>query len=77
MKHSSFWRTVARILEFSPVLTDNDMSEILDDGAPEWAQKAIAGRETVSPKLGQSLVATAGTPALKRAAANRGARGGK
>lgn len=45
------------ILRGSPVLTDADMVSIIADGAPDWAQEAIAGRETVSPAVSEALIA--------------------
>lgn len=58
------------ILRGSPVLTDADMVSIIEDGAPEWAQAAIARRDTVSPKVTEALVARGGTRAVAAMIAN-------
>lgn len=50
------------VLQNSPVLTDDDLLEILADNPPEWAQTAIARREIVSPRVVEVIV-EAGSPA--------------
>lgn len=58
------------VLRGSPVLTDDDMVSIIVDGAPDWAQDAIAGRETVSPAVSGALVSHGGTRAVATVIAN-------
>lgn len=63
----------APVLRESPVLSDDDMVTIIQDGAPGWAQRAIAGREALSPSVGDALIAH-GEPAVVAATiANPGA----
>ncbi len=61
------------ILSNSPVLTDSDMIDYLRDGAPDWAQTAMAGRTEVSGDLGAGLTDVAGPIALATLAGNGGA----
>ncbi|MHA1565671.1 MAG: DUF2336 domain-containing protein, partial [Alphaproteobacteria bacterium] len=59
----------APVLAHSPVLTDDDLLEILDNNPPEWAQSAIARRETVSPRVAEAIAefgATGSTAVLIR-----------
>ena len=46
----------APVLRASPVLTDDDMVSILKDGAPGWVGQAIAGRDSLSPALADTLI---------------------
>jgi uncharacterized protein (DUF2336 family) len=54
------------VLRNSPVLDDGDLVEILGEGAPDWAQEAMAGRVRVSPALGEALAVAASVPGVKR-----------
>ncbi len=45
----------APVLAHSPVLNEKDLLEILGDNPPEWAQSAIARRETVSPRVAEAI----------------------
>jgi uncharacterized protein (DUF2336 family) len=60
------------VLENSPVLTDGDLIGIMRDGAPPWAQEAIAGRAQVSAEVAEAIVAKASPSALKRLRKNKG-----
>jgi uncharacterized protein (DUF2336 family) len=62
------------VLRHSPVLTDDDMIAIVRDGAPDWAQEAIAGRDGVSPTVSEALSAAGSVPAVARMIDNRAAR---
>ena len=62
----------APILRESPVLTDDDMVSIIQDGAPDWAHHAIAGRESLSPVLADSLISHGGVKAVAEVIANPG-----
>jgi len=65
------------VLRCSPVLTDDDLIELVDRGAPDWAQAAIADRPTVSPALAEKLAASGSVPAVASLLNNRGARIGE
>jgi uncharacterized protein (DUF2336 family) len=60
----------APVLRESPVLTDDDMITIIQEGAPGWAQTAIAGREDVSQALGDALIANGQATAVATVVAN-------
>lgn len=62
----------APVLRESPVLSDDDMIAIIKDGAPDWAQNAIAGRESVSGAVGEALIANGGSMAVAAVVANPG-----
>jgi len=61
----------APVLRHSPVLTDQDIVSIVNDGAPDWAQEAIAGRETISPAVSDALTAVGSVSAVARMIDNR------
>ncbi len=61
------------VLSASPVLSDSDMIGYLKDGAPGWAQSAIASRPQISQELSSAIVQAASPPALATLAANQGA----
>ena len=60
------------MLEFSEVLTDEDLIEIVRTGSPE-KQVAIAGRPQVSARLAGALIDTENEVAVARMVANPGA----
>jgi uncharacterized protein (DUF2336 family) len=59
------------VLEHSPVLTDGDLVDIVEDGAPAWAQTAIASRARVSVKLAETIVAKGKPAAIERLSRNK------
>lgn len=60
------------VLQFSEVLTDEDLIEIVRSGSSE-KQVAIAGRPTVSARLAGALIDTENEVAVARMVANPGA----
>lgn len=60
------------ILQYSDVLTDEDLIEIVRSGSPE-KQVAIAGRPMVSARLAGALIDTENDVAVARMVANPGA----
>ena len=64
----------APLLQHSPVLTDDDIVSIVRDGAPDWAQEAIAGRDTISPAVSEALATAGSVPAVIRMIDNPSAR---
>jgi uncharacterized protein (DUF2336 family) len=62
------------ILEFSPLLSDHDLLEIIAKGAVDDRLRAIARRENVSAKVSDAVVATLEVPALAALLANAGAK---
>ncbi len=61
------------ILRFCVALSDEDLLEILADHPAPWAISAIAGRPTVSPRVGDAVVETKDAPAGKVLIRNAGA----
>jgi uncharacterized protein (DUF2336 family) len=59
------------VLEHSPVLTEGDLVEIVEDGAPSWAQTAIAARAQVSVKLAETIMAKGKPAAIERLSRNK------
>ncbi len=59
-------RVAAPILRHSPVLTDDDLIDIVEAGAPDWAHQAIASREGVSERVSAALVGAGATPTVTR-----------
>ena len=66
-------RVAAPVLRHSPVLTDDDLVEIVQSGAPDWAQQAIASREHVSERVSGALVDAGATPTVTRLLKNQSA----
>jgi uncharacterized protein (DUF2336 family) len=62
------------ILTNSPVLTDYELAEIIDGGAPNWAQEAIAGRAELSPDLADAIARHDNAGAVRRMIENSGAK---
>jgi uncharacterized protein (DUF2336 family) len=60
------------VLENSPVLTEDDLVELVEGGAPAWAQAAIAGRAQVSARLAEAIVAKAQPAAVERLGRSKG-----
>ena len=60
------------VIAFSPVLTDDDLIDIVRSGAP-LRQVAVAGRKTVSAKVVGVIAAEAREPAVSAAVSNNGA----
>ncbi|MDA0653616.1 MAG: DUF2336 domain-containing protein, partial [Proteobacteria bacterium] len=61
------------VLRTSPVLTDDDMVSILKD-APGWVGQAIAGRDSLSPDLADTLIKQGETFAVASMIANPGSK---
>lgn len=59
-------RVAAPVLRDSPVLTDDDLVDIVKSGAPDWAHQAIASRQTVSERVSEALVDAGATPTVTR-----------
>lgn len=66
-------RVAAPLLRHSPVLTDDDLVGIVEDGAPDWAHQAIAAREHVSEQVSAALVEAGADPTVTRLLKNRAA----
>lgn len=62
----------APVLQDSPVLTDADMVSIIRQGAPDWAQQAIAGRASLSPAVADTLISHGQTSTVARLIDNPG-----
>lgn len=54
------------ILENSPVLTEGDLIEIVTDGAPPWARKAIVRRPELPRAVTEAVAKREHAPARKR-----------
>lgn len=52
------------ILRHSPVLTDDDLIEIVGGDAPEWARTAIASRDGIGARVAESIAAADSVPAV-------------
>jgi uncharacterized protein (DUF2336 family) len=52
------------VLEYSPLLSDQDLLEIIAGGAARGALSAIANRESVSGNVSEAIVATLDVPAV-------------
>ncbi len=63
----------APVLRHSPVLTDEDIIDIVAIDAPEWTHEAVAGRETVSPAVAAALEKSGSVSAVSAMIANPGA----
>jgi len=61
----------APVLSGSPVLTEKDLTALIEDGAPDWAKCAIAEREIVSPRLCDILISDDCPVAMSRLAENK------
>jgi uncharacterized protein (DUF2336 family) len=59
-------RVAAPMLRHSPVLTDDDLVDIVEAGAADWAHQAIAARETVSERVSTALVNAGADPTVTR-----------
>lgn len=59
-------RVAAPVLRHSPVLTDDDLVDIVEAGAEDWAHQAIAARETVSERVSTALVNAGADPTVTR-----------
>lgn len=70
-------RVATPVLRHSPVLTDDDLVDIVESGAPDWAHQAIAARETVSERVSAALVDAGATPTVTRLLKNGEARIGE
>lgn len=66
-------RVAAPVLRHSPVLTDDDLVDIVEDGAADWAHQAIASRENVSERVSAALVDAGATPTVTRLLKNKSA----
>lgn len=66
-------RVAAPVLRYSPVLTDDDLVDIVEDGAADWAHQAIASRENVSERVSAALVDAGATPTVTRLLRNNSA----
>ncbi len=61
------------ILANSPVLSDQELIDIVDGGAPDWAQAAIAGRPDISADLADAIARRDDPGAVRRLIENGGA----
>src|SRR5262249_55082967 len=59
------------VLEHSPVLTEGDLIDLVEGGAPAWAQTAIAGRAEVSVKLAEAIRTKGKPTAVERLSCNK------
>ena len=66
-------RIAAPVLRHSPVLTDEDLVNIVQSGAPDWAHQAIASRNQVSERVSGALVNAGATPTVTRLLKNQSA----
>jgi len=66
-------RVAAPVLRHSPVLTDDDLVDIVQDGAADWAHQAIASRDNVSERVCAALVNAGATPTVTRLLRNHSA----
>jgi uncharacterized protein (DUF2336 family) len=66
-------RVAAPVLRHSPVLTDDDLVDIVETGAEDWAHQAIAARDTVSERVSAALVDAGATPTVTRLLKNNSA----
>jgi uncharacterized protein (DUF2336 family) len=64
----------APILEYSPLLGDSDLLEIIAHGAISGALPAIARRQDLSTKVSDAVVATLDVPAIAALLANKSAK---
>lgn len=70
-------RVAAPVLRHSPVLTDDDLVDIVETGAADWAHQAIAARDTVSERVSAALVGAGATPTVTRLLKNNAAKIGE
>ena len=63
----------AQVLRNSPVLTDEDIVDIVDHNAPDWAFEAVAGRESISPAVTEVLARSPSLAAVGAMVSNPGA----
>ena len=66
-------KVAAPVLRHSPVLTDDDLVDIVEGGAPDWAHQAIAARPKVSDRVSSALVKAGATPTVTRLLKNANA----
>ena len=66
-------RIAAPVLRHSPALTDEDLVNIVQSGAPDWAHQAIASRNQVSERVSGALVNAGATPTVTRLLKNQSA----
>ena len=59
-------RVAVPLLRHSPVLTDDDLVEIVENGAPDWAHQAIAARSRVSERVSAALIDAGADPTVTR-----------
>jgi len=50
-------KVASPILRNSPVLTDDDLVEIVEGDGPDWAKTAVAGRANVTPRVAEAIAA--------------------
>ena len=61
------------VLEFSPLLTDGDLLEIIGDGCASGKLRAISRRHGLGPEVADAIVATDDEAAITDLLSNRGA----
>ena len=66
-------RVAAPILRHSPVLTDDDLVDIVRHGAADWAHQAIAARDNVSERVSTALVNAGADATVTRLLRNQSA----
>lgn len=60
----------APVLRESPVLTDEDVVSIIEEGAQSWAHAAVAERESLSSAVAETLIKHGDTPAVAKVIGN-------
>ena len=63
----------AQVLRKSPVLTDEDIVDIVGNDAPDWAREAVADRENISPAVTEVLASSPSLAAIGAMVSNPGA----
>ena len=63
----------APILEYSPLLSDDDLMEIIQTGSTSGAISAISKRAVISPDVSDAIVAARDIPAVEQLLANKNA----
>jgi len=66
-------RVAAPVLRHSPVLTDDDLVDIVQHGAADWAHQAIAARDNVSERVSTALVNAGADATVTRLLRNQSA----
>jgi uncharacterized protein (DUF2336 family) len=73
LAHDLELAVAAPVLEFSPILTDEDLIAVIESAPVKGALSAISRRATVSPKISDAIAATDDVEAIAAMLANRSA----